>query len=314
MRNPPRGSRGDIRPRLWVMTRAGDFLGTGRPCESGSYGKGLPDREVRVTDSVYDNPEWWALVAGIRANPDDDLPRLVAADWLEERGEELRAELIRLQCESAAMPRCSGWATLDGCDCRRCDIIQAAFALIQAEHEMWHSDGPDDTTYARGFWESVRCPWSWWAESGDTLCRREPIQRVELTTEPTVFSAHTSTVPHDVAFWLDNIGGGQHVVTITERELMSREHRQEDVVRKLLNSRWPAIPVHGWMLPVVFAGAEWATANNAAPLEDIRRLADRMRNNIIEGLSARCLREQLGLPEPGDLLRDELVPSGNPPR
>src|SRR5437588_9917600 len=30
--------------------------------------------------------------------PDDDAPRLVYADWLEERGECDRAELIRLQC------------------------------------------------------------------------------------------------------------------------------------------------------------------------------------------------------------------------
>jgi uncharacterized protein (TIGR02996 family) len=230
-----------------------------------------------MSESLYDSEEWASLVRGIRERPDDDLQRLVAADWLEERGEGERAELIRLQCESAAMSRCSGWATLDGCDCRRCDIIQAAFALIQAKHETWHPDGPDDTTYARGFWESVRCPWSWWHRHGDTLCRREPVTRVELTTEPMVFSARTSTVPHDVAFWLDNISDIQHVVAITERELLSRGHRREDVVRKLLNSRWPAIPERGWTLPVAFASAE---------------------DELIEGLSARYLRELFRLPEP----------------
>ncbi len=40
-----------------------------------------------------------ALLAGIRAAPDDDLPRLVYADWLEEHGDADRAEFIRLQCE-----------------------------------------------------------------------------------------------------------------------------------------------------------------------------------------------------------------------
>jgi uncharacterized protein (TIGR02996 family) len=43
-----------------------------------------------------------ALWAAIRANPDDDTPRLVYADWLQENGEEDRAEFIRVQCALAA--------------------------------------------------------------------------------------------------------------------------------------------------------------------------------------------------------------------
>jgi uncharacterized protein (TIGR02996 family) len=39
-----------------------------------------------------------ALVQAIIANPDDDLPRLVYADWLEEHGRPERAEFIRVQC------------------------------------------------------------------------------------------------------------------------------------------------------------------------------------------------------------------------
>jgi uncharacterized protein (TIGR02996 family) len=39
-----------------------------------------------------------ALLAAITANPDEDTPRLVYADWLQENGEEARAEFIRLQC------------------------------------------------------------------------------------------------------------------------------------------------------------------------------------------------------------------------
>jgi uncharacterized protein (TIGR02996 family) len=42
-----------------------------------------------------------ALLAAVCANPDDDTPRLVFADWLEENGEPERAEFIRLQCELA---------------------------------------------------------------------------------------------------------------------------------------------------------------------------------------------------------------------
>ena len=42
-----------------------------------------------------------AFVAAIVAAPDDDLPRLVFADWLDEHGEPERAEFIRLQCDAA---------------------------------------------------------------------------------------------------------------------------------------------------------------------------------------------------------------------
>jgi uncharacterized protein (TIGR02996 family) len=38
-----------------------------------------------------------ALLAAIRAAPDDDAPRLIYADWLEEHGQPERAEFIRLQ-------------------------------------------------------------------------------------------------------------------------------------------------------------------------------------------------------------------------
>ena len=42
-----------------------------------------------------------ALLAAVLADPDADLPRLVYADWLEERGEAERAEFIRVQVELA---------------------------------------------------------------------------------------------------------------------------------------------------------------------------------------------------------------------
>lgn len=39
-----------------------------------------------------------ALLAAIRAHPDEDTPRLIYADWLDENGQPERAEFIRLQC------------------------------------------------------------------------------------------------------------------------------------------------------------------------------------------------------------------------
>jgi uncharacterized protein (TIGR02996 family) len=48
-----------------------------------------------------------AFLADICARPDDDAPRLIFADWLDEHGDaadRARAELIRVQCRLAALP------------------------------------------------------------------------------------------------------------------------------------------------------------------------------------------------------------------
>jgi uncharacterized protein (TIGR02996 family) len=45
-----------------------------------------------------------AFLDDIRQHPDDDAPRLVYADWLEENGDAERAEFIRVQCRLAQLP------------------------------------------------------------------------------------------------------------------------------------------------------------------------------------------------------------------
>src|SRR5262245_48414538 len=45
------------------------------------------------------------FVHSILSNPDDDTSRLVFADWLEEHNRASHAELIRVQCELARLPK-----------------------------------------------------------------------------------------------------------------------------------------------------------------------------------------------------------------
>jgi uncharacterized protein (TIGR02996 family) len=45
-----------------------------------------------------------AFLQAIIESPDDDTPRLVYADWLEEHGQAERAAFIRVQCELARLP------------------------------------------------------------------------------------------------------------------------------------------------------------------------------------------------------------------
>lgn len=49
---------------------------------------------------MSEHPGFWQ---DIIANPDDDAPRLIYADWLEEQGQLHRAEFIRTQCHLAAV-------------------------------------------------------------------------------------------------------------------------------------------------------------------------------------------------------------------
>lgn len=46
-----------------------------------------------------------AFLRDICAHPDDDMPRLIFADWLEEQGDLARAEFIRVQCRIAEINR-----------------------------------------------------------------------------------------------------------------------------------------------------------------------------------------------------------------
>src|SRR5262245_2184200 len=51
------------------------------------------------------NSDAEALWAAVLANPEDDAPRLVYADWLDEHGQPERAAFIRLQIEWARAPK-----------------------------------------------------------------------------------------------------------------------------------------------------------------------------------------------------------------
>jgi uncharacterized protein (TIGR02996 family) len=44
-----------------------------------------------------------ALLRAVCEHPDEDTPRLVFADWLQENDDEARAEFIRVQCEAARL-------------------------------------------------------------------------------------------------------------------------------------------------------------------------------------------------------------------
>jgi uncharacterized protein (TIGR02996 family) len=74
------------------------------------------------------HPEADAFLDAIFDHPDDDTPRLVYADWLQEHGQDDRAEFIRVQCAAARMP---------GGDKERLKKEKAAARLFKAHKEEW---------------------------------------------------------------------------------------------------------------------------------------------------------------------------------
>src|SRR5262245_15431683 len=93
-----------------------------------------------------------AFLAAIQEAPDDDAPRLVYADWLEEQGDADRAEFVRLQC---------ALARLDEDD-------EGRPALEARERALWKKHGKDwrrplapfsrKFAFKRGFPEEVLVP------------------------------------------------------------------------------------------------------------------------------------------------------------
>lgn len=159
--------------------------------------------------------DWEALLRTIVAAPADDLPRLVAADWLDENaatfgatvpgvgatGEEswaARAELIRVQCELARLtPADADYArlarlerrlltpfhvnrllwTLEACpQLMRLQVRDASSAMAGL---MLTS--PAECNFRRGFVEVVRCPAVDWRAHGPAVCARQPVAEVSIT-------------------------------------------------------------------------------------------------------------------------------------
>ena len=73
------------------------------------------------------------FLQAILDNPDDDTPRLVYADWLDENGDPERAELIRIQCEEAK---------LDAGNPRLGELMSRGMDLLSANGKRWMRDLP----------------------------------------------------------------------------------------------------------------------------------------------------------------------------
>src|SRR5215471_13106330 len=92
-----------------------------------------------------------ALLAAIRAQPDEDTPRLVFADYLDEHDEPERAAFIRTQVELARTPPWEPFAVR--CRWRHPEVVTGAKFL----QTLPHVDGNN----LRWPWEPFRRGFAW---------------------------------------------------------------------------------------------------------------------------------------------------------
>ncbi len=86
-----------------------------------------------------------AFLLAVLADPDDDAPRLIYADWLDEQGDGERAEFIRVQCALAPM----AWD-----DERRPGLLRRERELLRRHEAAWGGPLPtfdSGRTFERGF-------------------------------------------------------------------------------------------------------------------------------------------------------------------
>jgi uncharacterized protein (TIGR02996 family) len=174
---------------------------------------------VVIGEPMLEDPAYQGLLADILANTQDDTPRLVLADWLDEHSFPERAEFIRVQCEVARLPaERRGGLTVWVSDEAAADAVRAddprAERLRRREVELldaharewfrvpglsapgagsrealcWWPEGDSrgervvmEGTPRRGFVEAVTCRTDAWLEHGPAVVASHPFVKVRLT-------------------------------------------------------------------------------------------------------------------------------------
>lgn len=116
-------------------------------------------------------PEEGAFLRAVLEAPEDDGPRLIFADWLEERGDP-RGEFIRVQCVLAKLP---------ADDPRRKGLEERQRALREEHGRAWRAYLPAvlrSATLERGFVETVRLTIAEFLVQAEAMFEAAPVRRL----------------------------------------------------------------------------------------------------------------------------------------
>src|SRR5690348_3029901 len=163
--------------------------------------------KIGAMSSQHDSAVYLGIMDNILSNPEDDSPRLILADWLDERGQPgdaERAEFIRVQCVLATYSPPSPLCVEAGCgvsvavhtgesdvihhpDCRWAALQARAAELLKLEvnwiHEVpkriWTA-ATFSRTWQRGFISALNSDAAEWAAAGFLLLRSHPVEELTL--------------------------------------------------------------------------------------------------------------------------------------
>lgn len=119
----------------------------------------------------------------ILANPTDDTPRLVFADWLEDHGQEVRGEFIRAQCDLQQLPLTRENAI------QREELARRAFELRGAWGRGWAGRAFRQLAkpfnikwqFQRGFVDKIQVPLPYFRECSTEIFQLQPVHDLTLT-------------------------------------------------------------------------------------------------------------------------------------
>jgi uncharacterized protein (TIGR02996 family) len=118
-----------------------------------------------------------ALLRAVCENPDDDLPRLVFADWLEEQGELERAEFIRGEVELDRQP---GYPDDFGPEHDKLNSQLFAYLLTWTWRRDLAIGGDVEVVWARGIANILRCNSREWLASAEAVLNSHPLRVIEF--------------------------------------------------------------------------------------------------------------------------------------
>jgi len=189
-----------------------EFLRVLRLAEVFEVRQEVPDIPVR-----YPSAQEAAFLTSIREAPEDDTPRLIFADWLEdEAGQPLRAELIRAQCALAR-----GAADEEALSGRVGELLTTYGKTWAGSLEgmvlSW--------SYRRGLIETVEISCRALRDHGDDLVRLAPVRQVRLRGRPEwdlLQRLRCLEQLEEIDFRSGGIGADRSAVTLQNLELPGR--------------------------------------------------------------------------------------------
>lgn len=136
--------------------------------------------------------EEWGLLADVIENRDDDAPRLIYADWLEDHGRGDRADFIRRQIRGEMAGEVGNIPWPDSLS-----------SLLGTTPDIWGDRGWK-AGWSRGFIDWVCCPLAeWWAHGPDVAGRHPLVNAMMSDRKPVQWTQHVTNV-HEYRWHFDD--------------------------------------------------------------------------------------------------------------